>query len=156
MRKRNYRRKRTKEEIELDLKEQCKTCPECNIRKPFSEYHKNSGTADKIHNICRVCCQKQTQAYRDTLDHRERGLKDRYGLTKEDYNNKLTQQGRCCAVCGTTDPKSYHGYFMVDHCHATGKVRALLCHNCNSGLGHFKDNTEFLQKAIEYLNAHRT
>jgi len=40
---------------------------------------------------------------------------------------------------------------MIDHCHEKGHVRGLLCYHCNIGLGHFKDNTLWLQRAIEYL-----
>lgn len=68
-----------------------------------------------------------------------------YGLTHEEYTVLYdTQQGRC-ALCAA------EGELLVDHCHATGRVRGLLCHLCNSGLGMFKDNREVLAKAIMYL-----
>jgi hypothetical protein len=72
-----------------------------------------------------------------------------YGLTLNDYNLKLKQQGNCCAICKTTSSgkRDWH----VDHCHSTGKVRGLLCHSCNLMLGHAKDNMNTLEKAIQYL-----
>lgn len=143
------------EQIALDIQEQKKTCPECFVRKSFSSFQKNSNTCDKLHNLCKECCSKQTKKYRSTQDQRERGLKSRYNLSKEDYNKMLSAQNNVCAICGGNDPKSKHGYFVVDHCHASGKVRALLCHNCNAGLGHFRDNISYIEAAIEYLNANR-
>lgn len=58
-------------------------------------------------------------------------------------------QGDCCPIC--TKPL---GRAHVDHDHATGKVRALLCHHCNIGLGHFRDDKVALARAIDYLTEH--
>lgn len=58
---------------------------------------------------------------------------------------------RGCWICGTHDWPGMHGRPHVDHCHKTGKVRGILCAECNSGLGKFKDRPEFLIKAVEYL-----
>ena len=62
------------------------------------------------------------------------------------------QNGRC-KICGTDTPMG-NGAFHVDHCHMTNKVRGLLCHKCNVGLGHFNDNISLLSTAILYLNEH--
>jgi hypothetical protein len=64
----------------------------------------------------------------------------------------LKEQGGVCKICGTDKPWSRSGKFTIDHDHATGRVRGLLCHNCNLGLGKFKDSIEFLRKAMEYLS----
>jgi hypothetical protein len=77
-----------------------------------------------------------------------------YGITPDAYEAMLSTQGSRCALCHTDTPRG-SGRFHVDHCHATGKVRALLCHECNTGLGKFKDNTELLARAIAYLETHR-
>ena len=57
-----------------------------------------------------------------------------------------------CAICGNPPTGRKH---HLDHCHGSGKLRGILCHNCNVGLGHFKDNVELLAKAIEYLKKYR-
>lgn len=75
-----------------------------------------------------------------------------YGLSPEGYEQLLTAQGRCCAICKGTDPGHWSGKFQIDHDHATGAVRGLLCSGCNTGLGLFKDNRVNLAAAIEYLN----
>jgi hypothetical protein len=84
-------------------------------------------------------------------------LKQRFGLSQSDYEKMLTQQGGKCAVCATDSPgRAGTKHFLVDHCHLTGRVRALLCNACNSGLGHFADSPERLRAAAIYLEGHRS
>jgi len=81
-------------------------------------------------------------------------IKSRYGISMEDLSNMLDEQKGCCKVCGDSliYPDSKVGY-RIDHCHTTGKVRGLLCHNCNIALGHLKDNIDTLERMIDYLKA---
>ena len=75
-----------------------------------------------------------------------------YGLSKEDFESMLEEQQNKCAICGFEfhdEGKSTRPH--IDHCHDSGNVRGLLCNNCNTGLGQFKDNPSLLQSAIEYL-----
>lgn len=77
-------------------------------------------------------------------------LKRNYGITPEDYNEMFEAQEGCCAICSTHQVSMKHK-LHVDHCHKTGKVRGLLCKNCNLALGNFQDSTKLLLKAIQYL-----
>lgn len=81
---------------------------------------------------------------------RERHLMRSYGLSLAGYNNMLAEQNGVCAIC--KKPEEEVGKLFVDHCHNSGDVRGLLCKNCNSGIGMFKDSTTLLSNAIEYLN----
>lgn len=72
----------------------------------------------------------------------------RYGIDPGFYDYLLDQQNGRCAICGALPGRRR---LSVDHDHVTGKVRALLCGNCNRGLGYFQDSPEILAKAIEYL-----
>jgi hypothetical protein len=75
-----------------------------------------------------------------------------YGLTIDDYESLLKKQNYKCAICGSDNTKSkISNRFYVDHDHETGKIRGLLCSNCNFALGHFNDNIDILLKAISYL-----
>lgn len=56
---------------------------------------------------------------------------------------------KLCKICNQSCSSGYK--LSVDHCHLTGEIRGLLCLRCNKGLGYFKDNPEFLSKAIKYL-----
>lgn len=77
-------------------------------------------------------------------------LKSKFGLTLEDYRVMWANQNNSCAICwkpGARHIKTLH----IDHNHKTGKVRGLLCNECNLGLGLFKDDIYRLQNAIYYL-----
>jgi hypothetical protein len=76
----------------------------------------------------------------------------RYSLAPGQKDELLAQQGGC-AVCGSPEPGDRRGW-VVDHDHATGKVRGVLCNACNLGLGSFRDSTDRLEAAIRYLKAH--
>lgn len=73
-----------------------------------------------------------------------------YGLTPEDYARMLEEQNGVCAICKKECPTGQR--LSVDHCHDTGKVRGLLCRNCNRGLGSFKDDRNAVLAALLYLN----
>ena len=81
---------------------------------------------------------------------REIHIKRKYNLSIERYNEMLTEQNNKCFICGYEFGQK-QGDIYVDHCHTTKQVRGLLCQPCNSGIGYFKDNTDSLQKAIDYL-----
>jgi len=84
-----------------------------------------------------------------TETRRKTDLRKNYGITVEQYDEMLVAQNYVCAICGDKDEnKRLH----VDHCHASGRVRGLLCRGCNLGLGKFKDNVETMFAAIKYLS----
>ena len=71
-------------------------------------------------------------------------------LTVEGYNKMLSEQNGCCAICGEFRRPDQR-VLVVDHNHNTGKIRGLLCHPCNMGIGQLKDSLDILQKAVSYL-----
>lgn len=86
--------------------------------------------------------------------NKEKGawLRIRYGLTTAGYAAMLADQGGCCAICGAApDGNTRYAKLGVDHDHATGKVRGLLCDQCNRGIGAFKDDPTRLRAAAQYL-----
>jgi len=74
-------------------------------------------------------------------------------MTPEQYDAMLVAQGGGCAICGTKEPGRKKGVFAVDHDHITGKVRALLCTNCNIGIGNLGDDPVRLRTAADYLES---
>lgn len=98
--------------------------------------------------------QRQREAYKNPESKKKfkgRMLKRIYGITIEEFENMLKLQNNTCKICPTKhldNNKSLH----VDHDHETGEIRGLLCDKCNRGLGYFKDNADFLESAIKYLN----
>lgn len=79
---------------------------------------------------------------------RKHNLKYRYGITENDYYKMVEKQQSKCKICGDQPSKSLY----VDHCHKTKQIRGLLCHKCNTALGHMDDDPQRLKKAIYYLN----
>lgn len=79
---------------------------------------------------------------------KERFFKRAYGLTPKEFDDMLWKQGYRCLLCNDHfGDKSPH----LDHNYKTEKIRGILCHNCNTGLGLFKDNIIRLKQAIAYL-----
>ena len=83
---------------------------------------------------------------------RKRNLK-KYNLTEDQYNKMLSDQNYSCKICDTHEIKLTRK-LAVDHCHATGKIRGLLCNACNTSLGKLKEDTKIMQKLIEYVKEH--
>lgn len=114
-----------------------KPCKECgSIFQPLAPSHLNCS---------QQCADRQLAS---------RYIERTYGITLEVYERMLEEQGGLCAICGGEGfvmKESHTMKLAVDHCHSTGAVRGLLCHNCNRALGLFKDNPAHLAKAISYL-----
>lgn len=136
----------------------CTRCGSVKSKHMFFVKNRHRGTAS---GVCKQCISARERAYKKSLPaevlknkSRKSYLRIMYGLTFEDYAKKLGLQGGGCAICGSCenfrgDQKMLH----VDHDHATGKVRGILCAKCNGGLGYFKDSPELLSRAIAYLNS---
>lgn len=121
------------------------SCTECSrIRgralyaKNIEKYREKGRTGEAYRR------RKYPERYRAGL------LRRLYGLSIAQYEAIWVSQGLACAICQSTDP-GRKGVFAVDHDHETGRVRGILCGNCNNGLGRFKDKYESLVRAAEYL-----
>lgn len=77
-----------------------------------------------------------------------------FGMTLDEFADTLDSQDGRCAICGASDPRSRKFDWAVDHDHSTGRVRGILCHPCNLGLGLFSDDEHRLLGAIDYLRSH--
>ena len=86
---------------------------------------------------------KEKSKLYSTVYNRER----KYGVSDKQYQQMLLDQDGLCAICSKVCTRQ----LALDHDHSTGKVRGLLCNNCNRGLGHFKDNPTLLVRAVKYL-----
>ncbi len=140
-----------------------KLCPGCKQEKPHSEFWQRRDRSAPA-SRCKPCSSEAQRAWRRSkpdyertrylslkTETRERHLVRKYGVTLADYEAMLAAQNGKCAICQTTPETQRYGVFHVDHCHATGKVRGLLCRGCNNILGVVKDDPEALRRAIAYL-----
>jgi 5-methylcytosine-specific restriction endonuclease McrA len=133
-----------------------KVCRDCKVEKASSEFPKAKRNQDGLHTYCRSCNNARTvksPSYKESV--RKAHLKRKYKITPEQYTKMFEAQNGVCAICREPE-KDYREYLSVDHDHATSKVRGLLCHDCNLGLGKFKDDTNKLRMAIMYLDLTKT
>lgn len=128
---------------------QTKECRTCGVDRPYDEFPVRKDVPSGRNRQCKSCLNAYNRERRTKLGlNRAHSLKYKYGITEQEYDVMLTAQKGVCCVCSTPPTtKPLH----VDHDHNTGRVRGLLCTNCNTGLGQFKDNPELLYKAADYL-----
>lgn len=110
--------------------------------KPCAKAHRHELY---IHEYGGLKVKVLTKSNADPLVERARQLKLKYGLTEAEVTLMKLQQNSACAICKETSR------LVIDHCHASGAVRGLLCFKCNAGLGFFKDRISYLTAAIKYL-----
>lgn len=126
-----------------------KTCITCKTEKPKAKFENHPTAKDGKRNQCASCRYKsrlnREPDYKDKA--RDWALGARYGITGADYDALLAKQNNKCAICDEETK------LFIDHDHASGKVRGLLCLHCNSLLGFAKDSPYRLERASAYLHA---
>lgn len=160
-----------------------KICTKCGVERPVLDYYRHRSTKDGRATWCKFCQRAYTQERRErdweaareahrawistpegkaikAHSHRRYWLRQ-YGLTVDQYEQMLTDQGGVCAICHKperfVDPRSGEPRRLaVDHDHETGKVRGLLCGRCNRAIGHLGHDPESLARAADYLKAAMT
>jgi Recombination endonuclease VII len=127
-----------------------KWCPDCGSVKSLELFPRTTASRSGRATYCLPCHNLRGRASREKVGgSRTYHLTRRYGITAEEADEMLAEQGGLCAIC-QTEPAAH-----VDHDHDTGRVRELLCFNCNGGLGQFKDEPELLRAAADYVELHR-
>jgi Recombination endonuclease VII len=122
-----------------------RVCTKCRQEKPASAYYaKNDrGNAKRGCSRCRECCKRDNERSR---------IPRQYGISLEEYTRLIAEQSGVCKVCkGIPDGMKSYGRLHLDHDHATGKVRGLLCGHCNRALGGARDNPAILRALAVYL-----
>lgn len=154
-----------------------KKCPACDATKPIADFGKNRTRKDGLSFYCTLCMRAKSLNYRaSNPEHVEKNrerlralyadqpryldylYRSKFGISYEQYEAMLTQQGGGCAICAKV-PAVGATRLSVDHDHSccSGKrscgecVRGLLCSDCNFGIGKFRDQPKLLRQAAEYL-----
>jgi hypothetical protein len=135
---------------ELVIPDGYKWCPDCERVLPLSVFVRTIASATGYSAYCKPCHNRRSRASREKHGgSRTYHLTRRYGITAAEADHLLSLQGGLCAICRIAPAQH------VDHDHETGVVRALLCFNCNGGLGQFKDDPLLLHLAAFYVEHHR-
>ncbi len=133
-----------------------KQCSKCKEVKSLESFHRDERNKDKKRSNCKACDQQASKVWKEKNkthiaeynSHYKREYT--YGLSKQAYLELLEAQDNKCAICNT-DQSKLSRKLVVDHCHASNKVRGLLCSHCNVGIGMLKENEDNLMAAIQYL-----
>lgn len=149
-----------------------KRCNKCGETKPLNCYYKNPNGDRALYSVCKSCHRVRTSTYRQDNPqvNREAGarwrakhpdyrwatqLRLQWRMTPADYDALMRAQGGVCAICGHPErwmPKGKKTQRLaIDHDHATGFVRGLLCRRCNQMLGQYEDDAALLRRAADYL-----
>ena len=122
-------------------------CTKCQLDKPTDDFPPDNRNPlrNKRSSNCRACA---------VLANRKQKYQKKFGITLEEYERMLAEQGGVCAVCHQPENVAREQALAVDHDHVSGKVRALLCNRCNRAIGFFRDDPVALRAAAEYLENH--
>ena len=130
-----------------------KTCTGCKEEKELNEFTSTRKSSTGKYSRCRLCRYNAAKERRKTFDKVEeygKFAEKTYNITREEAI-KLRQDSVICDICQKSiEWKDRH----LDHCHSSGKIRGILCPQCNKGLGLFKDSILFLENAANYLKEH--
>lgn len=137
-------------------------CKACDSNKLKTEFHNDASSKRGHAYYCKSCAtSKSRKWHKDNTDNveykqarRDSYFKNKYNLSLEERISLLREQEGACAICHIP-LNPFGNYTHTDHDHLTGKVRGILCTNCNRGLGHFKDNMKFLENAVNYLRGNQ-
>jgi hypothetical protein len=129
-----------------------KQCSDCFLFKPLDAFYSKQGR-------CKDCHKANNKAWREANPerfaemNRSHQRRNKYGISNQHFRVLLLVQEGRCAICGRTPEEASPGrpQLVVDHNHDTGKVRGLLCHPCNAGMGLLQDDIDTLEKALAYL-----
>lgn len=127
-------------------------CPNCGDIKIENFYVSKNGR--RTNAYCKSCHKKRCSENwhsKSAIEKQASRVKAMYGINPEEYITMHEKQNGKCAICGES-PKTLRG-LHIDHSHITGKVRGLLCHGCNTGIGALKEDAQILLNAIKYLRS---
>lgn len=132
-----------------------KICSKCKEEKSVAEFHKRLNRKCGYKSQCKSCIKLAPKKVYP-IQRKNYELNKSYGINLDDYNTLFSNQNGKCKICDRHLDEVNGGkkkYLCVDHCHASGKIRGLLCDKCNRGIGLFNDDKTLLLKAVQYLKS---
>jgi hypothetical protein len=97
--------------------------------------------------------QRFNASYEGQRARTARSIKERCGLTIDQYDETYDKQEGKCKICGVHGERHGKGRLVVDHCHVSTRFRALLCGPCNSAIGLFQESEDIMLSAIAYIRS---
>ena len=133
-----------------------KTCMTCGKEKLATDFYFRNKKYNRRHSECKLCTGERVKTRHKENPERTKNndLKRLYGITLNEHTQMYEEQNGVCAVCEKSGDGKWKK-LCVDHDHKTGKVRQLLCRNCNMILGQVDDNINHMEKLTAYLKKHK-
>lgn len=126
-----------------------RVCTSCGVTKLAIEFPATNSNKGWRSSWCRGCHLVNGSRWYD--ENKERYLRKQYGITLYEYEDMLKRQGGACATCGKREADNAGRALHVDHAHKTGRIRGLLCGNCNRAVGMLRDDPEIVRRVFWYL-----
>lgn len=129
-----------------------KQCTKCKEVKDLDSFGNRSASKDGKRYQCKQCDSKRhKERYANDIEYRERimertrkrDIEKQFNISVEEYNEYMTDAE--CSICESKER------LVLDHCHNSGKIRGVLCHNCNVGIGNLRDSPQIVARALYYL-----
>lgn len=135
-----------------------KRCSKCYTLRHTDDYHKDASRLDGRSYVCKQCHNERSRLYSKSHENERESyrIEYHYGInTDELFDMLLSQDGKCATCqCSITLERKHTNRAHIDHDHRTGKVRELLCKECNKALGLIKEDKDTLMNMIAYIDKH--
>ncbi len=157
--------------VPLDLSSGTKHCPRCQQTFPLAAFSKSKRNVSGYQSYCKACMYERLKEWsalpgkkahlaarlreqraKDPERFRDYDLRSTRGVPPGTYQRMYEEQQGKCAICQTSKLQAGKYRLHLDHCHETGIIRGLLCHNCNVGIGNLRHDEKIIRAAIDYLN----
>lgn len=136
-------------------------CSMCGEKKTIDNFRKRYGKQAHQYDLrCNKCFNEYVRGKYNYERERDKQLRQNYGITLDEYNKLLDSQNGVCAVCGNPESRrpgrkklteNVTPMLHVDHDHKTGKIRGLLCSECNNSLGMLHEDPERIKALLKYV-----
>ena len=148
----NQKRKYNNENNIKNIFKELIKCHSCSKQQHISYFYKSE--LKRKSPTCSECIKVKQKPYKE-----KSALKLKFNLTIEEFNSLLKDQNFVCKICKQPETKKHRitneiTKLSIDHCHKTGKIRGLLCRECNLMIGNSKDRPEYLRAGAAYLDYH--
>lgn len=146
----------SKTKLRTDTHQQCSTC---RSMEPYENFYRDKTTKTGYSSYCKSCQRNYDKAYQQTDKYRRKvrrmqWKKQGIDISHDVYEEMFAAVGGACEICGTVKNQFDKG-MCVDHDHATGVVRGILCTKCNMAIGNLNDDLELVMRAADYLRRYQ-
>jgi hypothetical protein len=135
------------------LSSTCQQCKKDNTKSWYNNYIKSGLLPHYVEDKDKIKTRGKLYRKLYATKLRDKSYQSKYGITLSEFELMCASQNHCCAICGgqMVIGGKHANTACVDHCHATNKIRGILCSLCNKALGSLHDNINSARRLVSYL-----